>query len=434
MTQAKSPTIIEARPDLLDALPAEPEPSTQVAELNALSVNHEKQQQLVCWRLLEDTDLARAKEEASKDYEGILNNTQALAVYGIDALESLNRLTDRMLRESPPIDIPELREIVREMTRRFRGVGRKYDPKENPEILEKYERTRGKFLGLFRLGKTFLEEFLDDIRDIADQCDWAEDKLDEKKNQILRVIAYYDERYKLGEEEIGKVIYVIAKMELMCELAAENASQIVIGDSNLGDRGAEDQARIAELVTLLQNRIITFTGRLWTAWAMAPQIRYMRVIQVGISARIDLTKSVTIPDMKDTINLWISMGVAQQAKTLYEAMDDTANEVKTRFAGAAKVFVPAAAASLATPYLNPATVVAWTESLEAQAEGFIEAIELGEQKRAELINAIITSRNAIDVSTGRVNQAQIEHVLAIARQADEDASSVKIVRSVPTQS
>ncbi|OGH16431.1 MAG: hypothetical protein A3C30_04540 [Candidatus Levybacteria bacterium RIFCSPHIGHO2_02_FULL_40_18] len=429
MTQQPTQPTIVVSPQFAATIPAEPRPTSQVTELSALSVSPQKRELLVCRQLLEGDTLVRAQAEATDVLPKMLSNTQVLAVFGNDALESINRLNDRMLSERHPIDIPELSDAMRDLSRRMRGIGRRYDPSD-PKALEKYKKAKGRFLGIFRLGRTFLEEFLDDIRGLEEQCDWVIEKLDGKQEQLLRNVAYYDEFYKLNEQEINKLIYKIGVMEIIRDLAAEQADSIVVGDSNMGDRGGEEQARISELVTLLENRIIAFKGRLWVAWAMAPQTRNMRVVQVGLSARIDQTVDITIPTMKGTILIWLTLGDAEQALQFNAAVEDTYNQVLTLFANAAKATVPMIANALATPALDPRTVVAWSESLAAQADGIVQAIELGQQKRLELEQAMITGKEVIDAATQRVNQAQIEHVLELAREAAQEAP-LEIARSVP---
>lgn len=426
MTQQPDETaIVPVSEQFAAQIPSEPQPSQQVAELTSLAVTPEKREQLSCRLLLEGDTLVQAKAEAADVLPQMLDNTQVLAVFGNDALDSINRLNDRMLRELPTTDVPELQETMKNLSRRMRGIGRKYDP-DNPKVLAKYKKAKGRFLGIFRFGRTFFEELMDDVRGLQGQFDWVIEKLEGKQEQLLRNVAYYDEFYLLNEQEIAKLIFVIGKMEIIRDLAAEQANQIVVGDSNLGDRGSEEKSKISELVLLLDNRIIAFKGRLWFAWAMSPQTRNMRTGQVGISARIDQTVDITIPTMKGTVLLWLTLNVAEQSRQFYEAVDETYNSVSTQFAATAKIAVPMIANSLATPALDPRTVVAMSESLAAQADGIVQAIELGEQKRAELEQAMITGKQVIDAATQRVNQALLDNVLAAAQEAP-----LEIIKSVP---
>ncbi len=431
MTQEPtSPTLpVPVSPGFAAAIPAEPQPTQQVAALTALAPSPDQREQLVCQRLLVGKTLAQAQAEAADLVPKIQENTAVLTVLGTDELEAVNRLTERMLSERPPVDVPELRQAMKDLGRKMRGMGRDYDPSD-PHVLEKYERAKGGILARLHLGRTFLEEFLDDIRSLQQQFDRILQTLEGKQHQLLRNVTYYDEFYQLNEQEIVSLIYVIGVMEIVRDMVAEEASRIVIGDSSKGDRGAEEQARLSDLISHLDSKIIAFKGRLWVAWAMAPQIRNMRTISVGLSARIDQTVDLTIPTMKSTIVIWLTLSEAQQAEQFNRAVEDTYNYVVGQFAAAAKATVPAMASALATPALNPATVVAWSESLSAQADGIIQAIELGHQKRAELEAAMIAGKQVIDEATQRVNKAHLEHVLAAAQEPlPEIATSVPTAQS-----
>lgn len=197
----------------------------------------------------------------------------------------------------------------------------------------------------------------------------------------------------------------------MRDFAAQMADQVTVGKSEMGDRGSEDKAKIAELVTILENKIMAFKARLWVAWAMAPQIRNMRAINVGLSARIDQTIGITIPTMKSTIGVWLTLNEAQQSEQFNAAVEQTYNQVLTGFANAAKIAVPAIVNALSTPAMDPRTVIAWSESLSAQADGIITALETARQKRVELEEAMINGKNVIDASTNRINEAQLKYVL-----------------------
>jgi len=427
INQPNKSVTLQVSPKFMEAVPLESQLSPQVAELSALAITPEKRDQLVCNRLLVGNTLSRAQKESSEVIEKIMSNTQVLAVFGTDALEAVNRLNDRMLDERPPVDIPELKMAMKDLSRSMRGIGKKYDPSD-PKVLARYENTKRSVLGLFQFGKTFLEEFLDDVRSMQQMFDRVIQILEGKQFKLLKNVTYYDEFYRLNEQEIGNLIYKIGVMEIIRDLAAKRASGIVIGQSNMGDRGAEEQARILEIVNLLESKIIAFKGRLWVAWAMTPQIRNMRAISVGLSGRIDQTVDITIPTMKSTIVIWLTLSEAQQAAQFNQAVEETYNNVMMMFANAAKAAVPMLANALATPALDPRTILAWSESLSAQADGIVQAIQTGQQKRAELERAMIEGKMVIDSTTQRINQALLEHVLAAAKDAP-----LEISRSVPTQ-
>lgn len=415
MEQKKKFEVIEVSPQFKAKIPPEPKPTPDLVELSTLATSPEKRSQLVCKKLLGGRTLDRAKDEAFEVLPKILSNTQILALFGNDTLEAVNQLNDRMFKERPPVDIPELQLVMKNLRRRMRSIGKKYDPSD-PRALKRYEKTKSDILTKFHIVKTFLQEFLDDVGSLQQPFDWAIQTLGSKQYELLKNVAYYDEFYRLNEQEVDNLIYKIGVMEIMCDLAAKKASNIPVGNSDMGDRGAEEQAQILEIVNLLENKITAFKGRLWVAWAMAPQIRNMRAISIGLSARVDQTIGITIPTMKDVIVIWLTLSEAQQTEQFNKAVEDTYNNVMTLFANAAKAAVPMLANALSTPALDPRTIVAWSESLSAQADGIIQALEDGRQKRAELEQAMITGKEVIDTTTLRVNKAQLEYVLEAAKE------------------
>ena len=427
MTQQSDSAAIIVSQQFEAAIPAEPQESPQVKELSALVTSTADRERLVCKDLLAGDTRTLAEGEAAEVLPQVLGNTQIVSVFGNDTLTAVNDLNDRMLTQRPPVDVPELNDAMRNLSRNMRGLGRKYDPKDE-KVLEKYKNFKGGILARIGLVKTFFDEFLDDIRSLDNQLDRVIETLEGRQNQLLRNVTYYDEFYKLNEAEIDRLIYKIAVMEILRDLIVARAQQIVIGDSTLGDRGGEEQAQMLELVAFLDRKIVAFKGRLWVAWAMAPQIRTMRAMSVGLSARSDKTVDVTIPTMKGVIVVWLTLSEAQQAQQFNEAVEGTYNDVMVLFANAAKAAVPVMAEALETPALDPRAIQAWSESLSAQADGIVQAIETGRQKRIELEQAMITGKEVIDAATLRVNQAQLESVLSAAR----GDTPLEIVRSVPT--
>ena len=134
--------------------------------------------------------------------------------------------------------------------------------------------------------------------------------------------------------------------------------------------------------------------------------------------------------MKSVVVVWLTLSETQQTAQFNTAVEDTYNQAMAMFAETAGATIPAIASVLATPALDPRTVVAWSESLATQAEGIVQAIQLGEQKRAELEEAIMTAKGVVDKATNEVNQARIDYVLEAAQAAAQEAP-LEIAKSVP---
>lgn len=402
--------------------------SPQVKELSVLATTSETRDKLVCRNLLQGDTLLRAQQEAERVLQEMLKNTVVVSQFGRDAIRDVNELNDRMVNDRPSIDLPEVEEALRNLDRQMRGFGQKYDP-SNPDVLKRYRQVRHRFLGFIQYGKTFLQELQADMRSLPEHFDRVIQIGREKQTPLMRNVAYYDEFYRLNEKEIDNLIYMIGVHEIIRDLAAHMAEAITVGDANLGDRSGEQQASILELVQKLDNKIIAYKARLWGAWGMAPVIRNMRMISDGQLSRIDTSIDVSIPTMKNTVVVWNSMGEAQAATQFNEAVDSMLNESLKGFARATGAAIPAMAQSLATPPLDPSTVLEWSNSVRAQGEGIKSAAILGHKARATLEAAMIASKQVMDETTQEVNQVLLEQVLATAHE-----STLEISRSVPAQS
>lgn len=381
-------------------------------------------QTLVCHVLLRGETLQKANEDAAKLLPEILQNSQVLAELGSDALAGVNRLIDDLLHGKEPVNLPEVEALMKSLSRDMRDLNHKYDPQDAKNI-QKYEKARGRILSLFHLGKTFLEEFLDDVRSMESRFDKAIKTLTGKQLELVRNIAYYDEYYKLNEEEIKGLIYSIAVMELIRDLAAQEADKVVVGNGDLGDRGGEQKAKLAEIVSLMDTKIAAFKGRLWVAWAMSPQVRMMRTLNLGLAEKINETITIGIPTMKATIVLWMKLGEAEQAKQVNEAVERIIKGSLEQFAAAAAITVPAIAEAVQTPALGPDTVRIMAESIATQADGIVAALEHGRERRAALDQAMIEGKQIINAATDRVNDAQIQGVLDHALDSLQVATSVQ---------
>jgi uncharacterized protein YaaN involved in tellurite resistance len=67
-----------------------------------------------------------------------------------------------------------------------------------------------------------------------------------------------------------------------------------------------------------------------------------------------------------------------------------------------------------TPTLTPQTVNAMAESVAKQAQGIIEAMEQGAQRRAELDEAMIQAKAVLDDTSKQISDMVIDHVIATA--------------------
>lgn len=376
---------------------------------------------LSCASLLTGETRTKAESEAAQLLDEMLGNTQVFSVYGTEALKGVNDLIDRLLHEVEPTKVPELIALMQGLNDEMRGIKAKHDLSD-PKVREKYEKMRNqnsRIRGFFGRIKTQIEMLLEDAQSIEKRLDHVEDELGGKQLQLLRNVSYYDQLYEENEAEILKLIYVIGVMELIRDLAAKRAESIVEGDASLGDRQGEQKAKVIELSTNMEIKIAEYKGRLMVAWATSPQVRTMRTLNVGLAERINELICVTIPTMKGTIVQWRMLVQSADANQLAEAVAKSNNEWLEAYSAAGAAVVPRIAEANATPTLAPQTIAAMADSIAQQADGVIKAFETGEQRRAEMDQAMIEAKTVIDASTEKVNDAAVENVLKKARQAEE---------------
>lgn len=381
------------------------------------------QQTLVCKNLLMGDTFKQAEQEAQQLYPEMLNDTAVFMTYGTQALEGVNTLIDRLLHEVEPVKIPELTELMKSLNDNMRGVKRDYDV-SNPEVREKFEKWSKGFWGFIHRGKTFIEMLMEGVTSIERQIDNVGKKLKDKQNQLTRNVLYYDELYDENELEILKLIYTIGVMELIRDLATEEAAAIKLGDANLGDRAGEKKASLAQFSNNMEIKIAEYKGRLFVAWATSPQVRMMRTLNVSLAERINELICVAIPTMKATIVQWRLLVETQQGAEMTNVVVEATNEWLRAYAATSEVAVPMIADAVQTPTLNPETIGAMADSIAGQAEGIINAIQAGAKRRAEMDHAIVQAHGVITAAAGEVSEAVIEEVVNAANKPLEIATSV----------
>jgi len=380
-------------------------------------------QTLTCKDLLHGDTRRAAEREAAELFPEMLNNTEVVMTFGTSALEGVNTLIDRLLHEVEPEKIPELTDLMKSLNREMRGVRSKYDVSD-PKVREKYENYKGGIGRFFGNVKTLVELLMEDVQSLETQLNKVVKTLENRQFKMRRNVVFYDALYEENEIEIGKLIYVIGVMELICDIAANEASKIKVGEANLGDRGAERKAEIAGLAEILANRVAEYKGRLFVAWATAPQVRMMRTLNVSLAMRINTLLTITIPTMKGTIVQWRMLMQSKDAADMSNVVADASNEWLQSYAQAGAVVVPMIAEAVSTPTLRPDTVFAMAASIEAQANGIVKAIEAGVQQRAALDDSMVKAQIILRDSAGKVSDAVIDQFVTKATKPLEITTQV----------
>jgi len=279
---------------------------------------------LRCSDLLVGETRQRAEQEAADLLPKMLDNTQVFLAYGTDSLTGVNALIDKLLREVEPTRIAEVTALMHDLNDGMREVKDKYDIAD-PKVREKFEHWKGGILRFLGHAKSMVEMLMEDVTSVDHQLDKVAEELRGRQYQLMRNVGFYDELYEENEVEIGKVIYAIAVMELIHDLALKQASEIKVGDASLGDRGGEQQAALAEFASNMAIKIAEYKGRLFVAWSTSPQVRTMRTLNVSLAERLNELVCVTIPTMKATIVQWRMLVQTQDAAKLSEQVAAASN-------------------------------------------------------------------------------------------------------------
>jgi uncharacterized protein YaaN involved in tellurite resistance len=374
---------------------------------------------LVCVELLSPAQRGQAETLSQKLFPAMLADTDQLATFGSTAIEQVNAQVNRIFREVGPVDIPELTQIMHEVNDRMRDFRRKYDPAD-PKVREAFDRVMDAVKGLFRRGRDMLQMLLEDARTVERQLDKIAGTLAEKQQQLKRNVVLCDELYQANESAIGQLVGAIAVMELVRDAALAEARSIVIDPAAADRREREEyQSRVTEFIQAIEVRINEYQQRLFVAWSTSPQVRNIRTLNYGLGQRLALLVNLTIPTMKLTIAQWGLLLQANQAGEMQAAVADGANDVLSAYASAAGTAVPKIAAMIQTPTIRPETIMEVAASIDAQAKGIEAAVRYGQQRRIEVVSAIVAAQHSMSDSSQKLNQAVTDLVARAQRPLEQ---------------
>ncbi|WBB70785.1 toxic anion resistance protein [Micromonospora sp. WMMD812] len=366
--------------------------------------------QLVCKDLLTPAQREQAQAAAAQLYPTMLANTEQLATFGNTAIDQVNAQVNRIFREVGQVNIPELTTIMRDLNDRMRTFRRKYDPSD-PKVREAFNRFMDAVAGIFRKGRDMLQMLFEEARSVERQLDRVAGQLADKQQQLKRNVVLCDELYKANEASIAQLIGAIAVMELVRDAAVADAATITINPGDVDQRDKQERlSRVTEFIQAIEVRINEFQQRLFVAWSTSPQVRNIRTLNYGLGQRLALLMNLTIPTMKLTIAQWALLLQSSQAADMQQAVADGANDVLSAYARASQTAVPEIARVIQTPTIRPETILEVAESIDAQARGIEDAVRYGQQKRAEVVTAIVTANESMSASAQQLSRTVVELV------------------------
>ncbi|HFU4484869.1 TPA: toxic anion resistance protein [Streptococcus suis] len=364
------------------------------------------------------------RAKAPQLVDNFLANQNALLDFGKEAVEEVNATVNHILSEQKKIEIPQVDELLANTNRELNGFVAKYKDISTSVELEKKP---GFFQRLFKQAKNNLQEFYFDSQTIEKKMDSMAASVVKQEEVLARNIVSAELLIENNTKSIENLVGVIAFIEATGQQAAERAKQAQEQIANLAPTTVEYQvaseklARVTEVANILEQQHSEYMSRLYVAWTTTPQMRNLVKVSSDMKQRLGMLRRNTIPTMKLSI---AQLGILQQSiksSQTADAIVNANNAALQMLADTSKEAIPMMERIAQNPTLSVASVTKLAESLVAQNNGIIAAIDEGRQKRRELEAAIVRSAETINDSVKLRDQKIIAALLDQGKEAQTEA-------------
>ncbi|MFZ2952033.1 MAG: toxic anion resistance protein [Streptococcus suis] len=364
------------------------------------------------------------RAKAPQLVDNFLANQNALLDFGKEAVEEVNATVNHILSEQKKIEIPQVDELLANTNRELNGFVAKYKDISTSVELEKKP---GFFQRLFKQAKNDLQEFYFDSQTIEKKMDSMAASVVKQEEVLARNIVSAELLIENNTKSIENLVGVIAFIEATGQEAAERAKQAQEQIANLAPTTVEYQvaseklARLTEVANILEQQHSEYMSRLYVAWTTTPQMRNLVKVSSDMKQRLGMLRRNTIPTMKLSI---AQLGILQQSiksSQTADAIVNANNAALQMLADTSKEAIPMMERIAQNPTLSVASVTKLAESLIAQNNGIIAAIDEGRQKRRELEAAIVRSAETINDSVKLRDQKIIAALLDQGKEAQTEA-------------
>lgn len=364
------------------------------------------------------------RAKAPQLVDNFLANQNALLDFGKEAVEEVNATVNHILSEQKKIEIPQVDELLANTNRELNGFVAKYKDISTSVELEKKP---GFFQRLFKQAKNDLQEFYFDSQTIEKKMDSMAASVVKQEEVLARNIVSAELLIENNTKSIENLVGVIAFIEATGQEAAERAKQAQEQIANLAQTTVEYQvaseklARVTEVANILEQQHSEYMSRLYVAWTTTPQMRNLVKVSSDMKQRLGMLRRNTIPTMKLSI---AQLGILQQSiksSQTADAIVNANNAALQMLADTSKEAIPMMERIAQNPTLSVASVTKLAESLVAQNNGIIAAIDEGRQKRRELEAAIVRSAETINDSVKLRDQKIIAALLDQGKEAQTEA-------------
>ncbi len=357
--------------------------------------------------------------------DNFMSDQNALLDFGQAAVEGVNATVNHILSEQKKLEIPQVDDLLKNTNRELNGFIAKYkdaspaDLEKKPNLLQK----------LFKQSKDSLQEFYFDSKSIEQKMDGMAAAVVKQEDTLARNIVSAELLIEDNTKSIENLVGVIAFIEASQKEASARAVALQEELAKLESTTPQYQkisnqlARTTEVINTLEQQHTEYLSRMYVAWATTPQMRNLVKVSSDMRQKLGMLRRNTIPTMKLAI---AQLGILQQSVksgVTADAIVNANNAALQMLAETSKEAIPKLEQSAQGTTLSIQSVTAMAESLVAQNNGIIAAIDSGRQKRSQLEHAIIKSAETINDSVKLRDQKIVQALLDQGRTTQEDINN-----------
>ncbi|SQE84994.1 tellurite resistance protein [Streptococcus dysgalactiae subsp. equisimilis] len=342
-----------------------------------------------------------------------LADQNALLDFGQSAVEGVNATVNHILAEQKKLQIPQVDDLLKSTNRELNGFIAKYkdatpaDLEKKPNLIQK----------LFKQSRDTLQEFYFDSQNIEQKMDGMAAAVVKQEDTLARNIVSAELLIEDNTKSIENLVGVIAFIEASQKEATTRALTLQQKLATLDSATPEYQvqtdllSRTTEVINTLEQQHTEYLSRLYVAWATTPQMRNLVKVSSDMRQKLGMLRRNTIPTMKLSIAQLGMMQQSVKSGMTADAIVNANNAALQMLAETSKEAIPALEQSAQRPTLSMKSVTSLAESLVAQNNGIIAAIDQGRKERVQLESVIVKSAETINDSVKLRDQKIVQALL-----------------------
>ncbi|EGL49149.1 toxic anion resistance protein [Streptococcus dysgalactiae] len=347
-----------------------------------------------------------------------LADQNALLDFGQSAVEGVNATVNHILAEQKKLQIPQVDDLLKSTNRELNGFIAKYkdatpaDLEKKPNLIQK----------LFKQSRDTLQEFYFDSQNIEQKMDGMAAAVVKQEDTLARNIVSAELLIEDNTKSIENLVGVIAFIEASQKEATTRALTLQQKLATLDSATPEYQvqtdllARTTEVINTLEQQHTEYLSRLYVAWATTSQMRNLVKVSSDMRQKLGMLRRNTIPTMKLSIAQLGMMQQSVKSGMTADAIVNANNAALQMLAETSKEAIPALEQSAQNPTLSMKSVTSLAESLVAQNNGIIAAIDQGRKERVQLESVIVKSAETINDSVKLRDQNIVQALLSEGKE------------------